>query len=185
MAISDGAVLGVGLIRGINVGGAARVSKQELAGAFADAGLLGAKTLLQSGNVVFEAEAEPGPEHAAAVERGLRERSGVDARVLLLGEERFRATAAANPLLEAGDDLSRLVVTFLDHELPAEAVAPADEETTPELVRLGERAVYQWCPLGVSKSVLPPAFWRSIGQVATGRNQRTVLRILAELDARG
>ena len=55
--------------------------------------------------------------------------------------------------------------------------------STVEL-RLGERAVYQWCPLGVSKSRVKPAFWRSLGPVATTRNQRTVDRILAELDRR-
>jgi len=46
------------------------------------------------------------------------------------------------------------------------------------------RAIYQWSPLGVSKSTVPLAFWRRVGPVATARNQRTVLRLIAELDRR-
>jgi uncharacterized protein (DUF1697 family) len=178
-------VLGVGLIRGINVGGNARVAKADLAAAFEAAGFEDVVTLLQSGNVVFHGHGAPTAKQASAVAAALAESSGVDAGVVLLAEERFRRIAADNPLLEVADDDSRLLVTFFDHDLPSGVSAPDDAELTPEVVRLGERAVYQWSPLGVSKSVVPAAFWRSLGQVATGRNQRTVARILAELDRRG
>ena len=172
----------VGLIRGINVGGASRVAKADLAAAFEAAGFREVVTLLQSGNVVFAADAAPTAEDARSVTAELHRRSGVDAGVVLLPEAEFRRVAAANPL--SGDDDARLVVTFLDHDLPADVVAPDAESIAPEELRLGERAVYQWCPLGVSKSRVKPAFWRSLGPVATTRNQRTVARILAELDRR-
>ncbi|GAA4149248.1 DUF1697 domain-containing protein [Leifsonia shinshuensis] len=178
-------MLGVGLIRGINVGGNARVAKADLAAAFEAAGFEDVVTLLQSGNVVFRSSGAPTAEQAQAVAAALAQSSAVDAGVVLLAEERFRRIAADNPLLDVSDDDSRLVVTFLDHDLPDGVRAPDDAELAPEVVRLGDRAVYQWSPLGVSKSVLPAAFWRSLGPVATGRNQRTVARILAELDRRG
>jgi len=177
-------VLGVGLVRGINVGASTRVAKGDLVAAFEDAGLRDVVTLLQSGNAVFAADEEPTGTAAAAVEAALQSRSGVAARVLLLTEKRFRAVAAANPLVGIGDDDSRLVVTFLDHDIPGSVQLPADDDTAPEIIRAGERALYQWCPLGVSKSVVPVAFWRAVGPVATGRNQRTVTRLLAELDRR-
>jgi uncharacterized protein (DUF1697 family) len=177
--------LGVGLVRGINVGASTRVAKGDLAAAFEDAGLRDVVTLLQSGNAVFTADDELTATTAAAVEAALEARSGVAARVLLLTQERFRAVAAANPLVDVADDDSRLVVTFLDHDLPDSVALPADDETAPEVVRAGDRALYQWCPLGVSKSVVPATFWRAVGPVATARNQRTVTRLLAELDRRG
>lgn len=177
-------MLGVGLVRGINVGGSARVGKAELAAAFESAGFTDVVTLLQSGNAVFRASGAPTRSQATAVAAHLEESSGVTPGVVLLAEEGFRRIAEANPLLEASDDDSRLLVTFLDHDLPAPVRAPEDAELAPELLRLGSRAVYQWCPLGVSKSVVPAAFWRSVGPVATGRNQRTIARILAELDRR-
>lgn len=175
----------VGLVRGINVGASTRVAKGDLTAAFADAGFTAVTTLLQSGNVVFDTEKAPTARAAATVEAGIEGRSGVAARVILLTEAAFRAVAAANPLLGEGDDHSKLMVTFLDHAVPASVVLPEADAIAPELVRAGDRAVYQWCPLGVSKSKLKPAFWRSIGEVATGRNWRTVLRLLDELDARG
>jgi uncharacterized protein (DUF1697 family) len=175
---------GVGLVRGINVGASTRVSKEDLAAAFADAGFADVVTLLQSGNAVFACEGEPTAQQAAAVEAGIERRSGVAARVILVGEERFREVAAANPLLPIADDDSRLLVTFLDHDLPPGLDLPADADLAPEVLRAGERALYQWCPLGISKSVVPAAFWRAVGPVATGRNQRTLGRILAELDRR-
>lgn len=178
-------MLGVGLVRGINVGPTTRVAKADLAAAFTAAGFAEVVTLLQSGNVVFSSGRAPTARQAATVTAELRKSSGVEAGLVLLTEERFRAVAAANPLLSVGDDDSKLVVTFLDHEVPAGVEAPADDALAPENVRFGERAVYQWCPLGVSKSLLPAAFWRSVGPVATARNQRTVARILSELDSRG
>lgn len=177
--------LGVGLVRGINVGPTTRVAKADLAAAFEAAGCADVVTLLQSGNVVFSSEHVPAARHAALVAAELRESSGVDAGVVLLTEKRFRAIAAANPLLSLGDDDSKLVTTFLDHDVPAAVELPSVDELAPEVVHLGERAVYQWCPLGVSKSVVPAAFWRQVGPVATARNQRTVLRVLSELDRRG
>ncbi|WP_348790157.1 DUF1697 domain-containing protein [Leifsonia sp. NPDC080035] len=176
-------MLGVGLIRGINVGGSTRVAKADLAASFEQAGFRDVVTLLQSGNVVFAADVAPTEADAATVSAELRRRSGVDAGVVLLTGPEFRRIAAANPL--SGDDDARLVVTFLDHEVPRGIDVPEPDGLAPEELRLGTRAVYQWCPLGVSKSRVPASFWRSLGPVATARNQRTVQRILAELDRRG
>lgn len=178
-------MLGVGLVRGINVGGSARVAKADLAAAFEAAGFAEVVTLLQSGNAVFRAPGAPTARQAEAVAAHLRVTSGVDAGVILIAEDRFRRIAADNPLVSAADDDARLLITFLDHDVPGSVVPPDAAALAPELLRLGARAVYQWCPLGVSKSVVPAAFWRSIGPVATGRNQRTVARLLAELDRRG
>ena len=175
----------VGLVRGINVGASTRVAKADLIGAFAACGMRDAVSFLQSGNVVFDADGPPTDADARAVEKELTRRSGVTAGVILLPEDRFRAVAAANPLQGAGDDFSKLMVTFLDHEVPPSVTVPGDADLAPEIVRLGDRAVYQWCPLGVSNSLLGPAFWRTVGPIATGRNWRTVLRLLEELDRRG
>ncbi len=177
-------VQNVGLVRGINVGASTRVAKDDLIAAFERAGMREVTTFLQSGNVVFSSDADPTSADARAVERELSALSGVAAGVILLTEQRFRDVAAANPLLSVGDDYSKLVVTFLDHPVPADVTPPADDEIAPEVVRLGKHAVYQWCPLGVSRSLLAPPFWRSVGPLATARNWRTVLRLLEELDPR-
>lgn len=175
---------GVGLVRGINVGPTTRVAKSDLLAAFEGAGFSAVKTFLASGNVVFDAKSVPGAVETKAVENGIAERSGVSARVLLLTETEFRRIAEANPLLGDGDDFSKLMVTFLDGEIPGDVEHPDAAAIAPELVRFGDRAIYQWCPLGVSNSKLKLAFWRQVAGVATGRNWRTVVKLLEELDAR-
>ncbi|MFF1635893.1 DUF1697 domain-containing protein [Leifsonia sp. NPDC058248] len=175
---------GVGLVRGINVGPTTRVAKGDLLAAFEDAGFTNAKTFLASGNVVFDADRAPGGSETSIVEEGIRSRSRVSARVLLVDELEFRRIAHENPLLGDGDDFSKLMVTFLGAELPDGFALPPAADLAPELVRTGTRAIYQWCPLGVSKSKLKPSFWKTAGEFATGRNWRTVLRLLEELDAR-
>src|SRR4051794_3372743 len=56
-ALTYRAVVGkyVALLRGINVGGRAKVSMSALRDLFAEMGYAGAKTYIQSGNVVFSA----------------------------------------------------------------------------------------------------------------------------------
>jgi uncharacterized protein (DUF1697 family) len=175
---------GVGLVRGINVGPTTKVPKADLVAAFDDAGFAAVKTFLASGNVVFDAAGAPGGSETKIVETGIAQRTGVHARVLLLPEGEFRRIAAANPLLDDGDDFSKLMVIFLDAEVPGDLEQPDAAAIAPELVRFGKRAIYQWCPLGVSASKLKPAFWKQAGEVATGRNWRTVLKLLEELDSR-
>jgi uncharacterized protein (DUF1697 family) len=179
---------GVGLVRGINVGRSSAVAMPDLAASFEAVGLTGVRTLLRSGNVVFESSDEldtSADRVASAVERELAARSGVSARVLIVPEKEFRRIASEDPLLDAGDDFSKQVVTFLGAEpMPSGLVVPDPESIAPELVAVGRQAIYQWCPLGVSKTKLTAAFWRQLSPAATARNWRTVLRILGELDAR-
>ncbi|HEY2555909.1 MAG TPA: DUF1697 domain-containing protein [Diaminobutyricibacter sp.] len=178
--------LGVGLVRGINVGPSSAVAMSDLAASFEAVGFTGVRTLLRSGNVIFEASDGSGAgERAKAVEHELTARSGVSARVMLIAEEEFRRIATENPLLDAGDDFSKQVVTFLGAEpMPRRLDVPDAETIAPEVVAVGRQAIYQWCPLGVSKTKLPAAFWRQLDPAATARNWRTVQRILEELDAR-
>ena len=178
--------LGVGLVRGINVGRSSTVAMADLAASFEAVGFTNVRTLLRSGNVVFESDGSSAAEDRAdALQRELSERSGVSARVLVLAEAEFRRIAAENPLLDVGDDFSRQVVTFLGAEpMPTEVTVPEAASIAPEVVTVGRQAIYQWCPLGVSKTKLTAAFWRQLSPAATARNWRTVQRILEELDAR-
>ncbi len=176
---------GVGLVRGINVGPTTAVAMSDLAAAFEATGLSEVRTMLRSGNVVFSTDRALDGSVSADVEAELATRSGVAARVLLIEADEFRRVAAANPLLQVAGDFSKLVVTFLgDDGVPDELLVPDADSIAPELVRVGERAIYQWCPLGVSKTRLTPSFWRQLTPAATARNWRTVLRIHGELDTR-
>ena len=57
IARTKGADVHVALLRGVNVGGANKLPMSDLKAIFEDAGCVHAATIIQSGNVVFEAPA--------------------------------------------------------------------------------------------------------------------------------
>jgi uncharacterized protein (DUF1697 family) len=162
----------VALLRGINVGTANQIAMSDLRAVFVSLGYTEVETLLRSGNVVFTATRSLGPAATSALEDELKSVTGVGARMLLVAADRFHAIAEANPLLPVADNPSLMVITFLPESPPATLEVPSDLE--PELLVVGPDAIYQWCPLGVSKSKVPLSWFRALGPTATTRNQRTV-----------
>lgn len=169
------------LLRGINVNPTTRVAMADLRDIIAGLGYSNVRTLLQSGNVILDSPKRP---DVAKIESAIASGTGVRSRVVALALAEFRALVEANPFLDASDDLSKLVITFLDDDIvPADIQRPADSELAPERLAITRRAIYQWCPLGILKSQLRPAWWRQFGVVATTRNVRTANRILEAADA--
>jgi uncharacterized protein (DUF1697 family) len=169
------------LLRGINVNPTTRVAMSKLRGILAGLGYRDVRTVLQSGNVILESERRP---DAAKLESAIASGTGVRSRVVVLSLADFRALVAANPLLDVSDDLSKLVITFLDDDIRSEELErPTDAELAPERLVITPRAIYQWCPQGILQSKLKPAWWRQVGPVATTRNVRTVNRIMAAAES--
>jgi uncharacterized protein (DUF1697 family) len=166
----------VALLRGINVGPSSRIRMAELREVFEECGATDVRTHLQSGNVIFRGAIE-----VPALERAIRERFDYSSRVVVLTAAAFERIAAANPLLDVGHDPSKLVITFFV-DGPPDVDYPAD--LGEERLVVGESALYQWFPDGILKSRLSPKFYKTLGPDATGRNLRTVDKIL-ELLAEG
>jgi uncharacterized protein (DUF1697 family) len=168
------------LLRGINVNPTTRVAMADLRALLAGLGYTDVVTLLQSGNVLVTSTERPAVQ---PIEAAILSTTGVKSRVVVLSVREFAAIASANPLLDISDDLSKLVITFLDGDIvPAEVDRPSDADLAPERLVITPRAIYQWCPDGILQSKLKPAWWRQFGPVATTRNVRTVNRILAAAD---
>lgn len=173
----------VALLRAVNVGGRNRIAMADLRELLEGRGYGDVRTHLQSGNAVFTAAGIiPGGTEGVAgeIERALAEELGLTAKVLVRTRAELERAVAANPLLDVAGDHSRLLVTFLsgapDREVAAE-LAPAEFE--PDVFAIGEREIYAWYPDGVRATRLSNAFWeRRLGLVATGRNWRTVTRLL-------
>ena len=106
----------VALLRGINVGGANKVSMAELKDVFETAGCTDVRTYINSGNVVFGSEVEPSgllPLLQAAVE----ERTGVSTDLQLRDEPEMAATVAAIPPDWNNDASMRCDVVFLQPDV--------------------------------------------------------------------
>ena len=154
----------------------------NLRSVFETLGYLAVRTHLQSGNVVFDSA--EGVDNAAVqrLENAIAHRTGAKCRVTVLDCAHLRRIAAENPLADAADP-SRMIVTFIDPVPPESSLdRPSDAALFPERLIIGENAIYQWCPEGVSKSRLPPRFFAALGATATARNLRTVTRLIEMLD---
>ena len=169
------------LLRGINVNPTTKVAMADLRSLLVSLGYEDVRTLLQSGNVLLSSPKRPA---VGPIEAAIASETGVRSKVVVLSLKDFRAIASANPLLAVSDDLSKMVITFLDDDIvPAEIERPSDADLAPERLVIRPRAIYQWCPLGILQSQLKPAWWRQFGPVATTRNVRTVNRILAAAES--
>src|SRR5262245_48849994 len=114
----------IALLRGINVGGKAMVAMAELRELFAELNFAHARTLLQSGNVVFEA---PSARIGAALERKLEasaaKRFGRPIDFFLRSAKDWTGVIANNPFpAEAKHDPAHLVLMALKAAPSAAAV---------------------------------------------------------------
>ena len=192
----------VALLRAVNVSGQNRVPMAELRASMAAAGYGDVRTYLQSGNIVFDAAADPdadagagrqaaaAQELATAVHRLIERKFGCDVRVLVLTAAELGRVAVANPFLRAagsGFDEKSLHATFLE-EPASEAdfaglAIPAQPGERAKLAA-GGRVIYLHRPHGYGRTKLPNGYFeRRLGAAATTRNWRTVLA-LAEMSAK-
>ena len=102
-------------LRGVNLG-KRTVKSAELKAAFEALGFENVKTLLASGNVLFDAKAGKGLK--PKIEAGLREQFGFEVPIVLRTLDELKQMVAANPFgREAGED-AQLHVLLLDTDLP-------------------------------------------------------------------
>src|SRR5580704_10248557 len=91
----------VALLRGINLGGRNRVAMADLRALVSDLGHTDVATYIQSGNVLFTAEASADSADSAALARAMTEaieaRLGVTAPVVVVTREELGEILAANP----------------------------------------------------------------------------------------
>jgi uncharacterized protein (DUF1697 family) len=84
----------VAFLRGVNLG-KRTVKSANLVAAFDDVGFANAKTLIASGNVIFEADEEPNL--AARIEAGLKQKFGFEIGTVLRTQEALREMVKAAP----------------------------------------------------------------------------------------
>jgi uncharacterized protein (DUF1697 family) len=172
--------LKIALFRGINVGKAKRIAMAELKAMFEDLGFSDVRTLLNSGNVVFDGGRTSTVADAKRIASALTERTGVSANTLVLQAATLDAAIAGNPFTGRIDDPSRMLVGFyidgVDHA-PFEALR---REFPNEAFELGAHACYLWCADGILASRIGEALaGAKFRDRVTARNWSTVLKLQA------
>src|SRR5260370_9683566 len=165
------------LLRGINVGGRNMVPMKALVELYVQLGLEDARTLLQSGNVVFRAGNADRAGLATRLKQAIAKRFGAEPEIFLRSEKDLRAAAAANPFAEAARaDPSHLLIMFLDRKPSG---APPDWKG-PEQMQLIGRELYLQYPEGIGRSKLTNAvIERALRAPGTARNWNTANKLIA------
>ena len=171
------------LLRGVNVGGKRKVSMAELQTALVAAGFAGARTLLNSGNVVVRSPLAP-TALEAVLEEEVHQRLGLRTDFHVRSAAEWRALIDANPLPDAAaHHPSHLVVTCLKAAAtPAAVEALRAANPGPEIIHADGRQLY--IDYGDAETMrgskLTSALIDSkLGTRSTGRNWNTVLKLAA------
>ncbi|MQA91769.1 MAG: DUF1697 domain-containing protein [Gemmatimonas sp.] len=173
----------VTLLRGINVGRAKRVAMAELRTILSDLGFREVRTLLNSGNIVFLAPDDDPGASAERIEAAMISRLGVSARALVLSGSEFSTVMRENTLEDVAENASRLQVAFLANPTDRSRLAPLMERSWgQEVLAVGSRAAYLWCPAGLTSSDLAQAVGKVLGDAVTIRTSNTVKKIEAALE---
>lgn len=173
----------VALLRGINVGGRRKVPMGDLRDLATDLGWSSVGTHLNSGNLIFSADARP-VELITVLEQGIVDRFGFEAPVVIRDTDQLRAALAANPFPDG--DPKQVQFAFLA-EAPTDGAADRLATVASEVEQwdLSDEVLFVDFGGGLARSKLAAGLDRILGTVVTSRNLRTVqalAQMLAEAD---
>lgn len=176
----------VSLLRGINVGGNKTVAMAALKALYESLGLEGARTLLNSGNVVFATTEKDRAKLARKIEAAIEKEFGFRPAVMLRDAVALKEIVAQNPFPDvAKRDPGHLVVMFLasrpGKDAPKRLAAAYDG---PEEIRIAGEDAYITYPNGIGRSKLTNALLeKQLGVAGTARNWNTVTKLLEMIEA--
>jgi uncharacterized protein (DUF1697 family) len=173
----------VALLRGINVGKAKRVAMADLRLVIESLGYSNARTLLNSGNAVFDSKKVLRKTAAQELQDALLKKTGVSSRFTLRSADEWAQTVKSNALLKQATDPTRLFAAFLYDVDALDRLQPLVKQPwKPDVVSVGPRVAYIWCPNGLLESKAVEAVGKALGDGVTIRNWATVMKIQALLD---
>ncbi len=170
----------VALLRGVNVGGKNVLPAKELVALLEGMGLQNARSYIQSGNAVFQATEEDPAALSDNIGAQIEKSRGFKPQVIVLGLEELRQAIALNPFPEATSQPKTLHVFFALSVPPqpnTERLSNLESES--ERFKLIGRFFYLFAPHGIGRSKLAANVERALGVPVTGRNWRTVHKLVA------
>jgi len=170
----------IALLRAVNLAGHNQVAMADLRQLLTHLGFTDARSLLQSGNLVFRTTGQTGVRLERLLEVEAAKRLELETRFFVRNAAEWKTIVARNPFREeATRDPSHLVVMFLKDAPAAKNVETLRAAIAgPELVRAEGRQAYLVYPDGIGRSRLTTALIeRKLGTSGTGRNWNTVLKL--------
>ncbi|MCI0637804.1 MAG: DUF1697 domain-containing protein [Gemmataceae bacterium] len=170
----------VALLRGINVGGHKMVAMSDLRDLCEALGFSEVKSLLQSGNLIFESDRRGGAALERLLEAETAKRLDVSVDYVVRSAAEWQTVLARNPFPdEAEHDPGHLLVMFLKAAPLATQVKALEAAIQgPEIVRSEGKQLYAVYPEGIGRSKLTNALIeKKLDTRGTGRNWNTVLKV--------
>jgi uncharacterized protein (DUF1697 family) len=165
----------VALLRGVNVGGNNKLPMADLRSHFESLGFANVRTLIQSGNVVFETSHVPKNQH---IETSIEDRFAITTSIALRTPQELERVMANVPatMIEVG----KLYVGFFTTKPTSADVVHLDHERfLPEQFSVSGHEIYMHLPDGMGQTKLPDYLNRRLKVPITFRNWNTVNRMLA------
>ncbi|MCI0412522.1 DUF1697 domain-containing protein [bacterium] len=168
--------------RGINVGGKNMVKMDELKKAFESLGAKNVKTLLASGNVLFESTEKDPLKLRKVIEDKMNQKFGLKVNVILRTIGEIQDLVDSNPFQKIKiTPETRLYVTFLSEKSKSSLKIPYESpERDFKIVRASHKEVCSVLTLTPARrsvdvmAILEKEFGRNV----TTRNWNTVLKLL-------
>jgi uncharacterized protein (DUF1697 family) len=170
----------IGLLRAINLGSHNKIAMSDLRAMCGKIGLVDAKTLLFSGNVVFGSSLTSTGKLEGLLEAASTKHLAVTTDYFVRSAREWQAIIAANPFpAEARTDPGHLVMMCLrDAPAPAQVKALQAAITGREVVRAKGRQAYFVYPDGIGRSKLTiKMIEKAFATTGTARNWNTVLKL--------
>ena len=176
----------IALLRAVNVGGS-HVAMADLRGMFEALGFAHVRTVLQTGNVLFEGGSRTGAALESFLEAETRKRLNLGSDYLVRSTAEWIDLVAANPFPdEARRDPSHLVVMPLKTAPGKREVATLEAAIEGrEVLRAKGRVLYVVYPDGIGRSKLTVSLIeKKLNTRGTCRNWNTTLKLLAMAEGR-
>lgn len=172
----------ISLLRGINMTGHNSIRMTDLQALYRKLGYKDAETYIQSGNVIFSSVDDLTPsEISSKIEKSILRSFNYEITVLIRKVEEIKKLESVNPFLKMENfDPSKMAVLFLDQE-PSESQIQKviNIDYPPDKFKVIGSEIFIYCPNGFGKTKLYTNFFeRKMGVAGTGRNWRTVNKLL-------
>lgn len=175
----------IALLRGINVGGNHKVPMAELRNEMVKLGFQNVRTLLNSGNVLFESLSGHGDELEQEISHHLENRFGFRIPVLIRKAGLILEAVESKPFEQVTVTKdTRLYITFLKEEPSTTLNYPwTSVDGSYQILEVKDRLIYSVLDLAVTKTPKGmDALELLFGKNLTTRNWNTILRLADQLN---
>ncbi len=167
----------VAFLRGINVGGKT-VKMDILKKSFEEIGFANVRTLLASGNVLFESETSDEPVLVRQIESKLREVFGFEIIVQIRTKEYLHELILANPFKEGGSVDVKLYVSFLTPNTKNVLTIPYESpDKTFSIISATKYELFSTLYTGGKSTDAMNIIDKRFGKKVTTRNWNTIKKI--------